>query len=390
MTTLLSARRAGMTIVEMLVALVVFGTVFAITLGTLNEQLRTFTNGQRQLDAAQYLRFTLGTLEKDLPTTGSNVTSDQPFLVYGDTLAVALNADLLSHIANDVYAVYVDSSAPAVATMSVPRARRFTIPTSSFQYPDTTYRSGLALSPAETIIFYFQPDTASARADDYVLYRQINDLGPELVARNVLRADSAPFFRYHRVNVPASGPAFLDSIPMSWLPLRHTVPLHSSVGDTLPLNRIDQVRAIEINFRVTDARPGPQERIYSVKRHVTLPNAGKAFKKVCGDEPLLGSIAFVTAPFVDPLTADTLVRLTWNAAVDETAGEKDVMRYIVWRDTAVFAMAGDPYLSIPAGSASYQFDDTDVVAGGKYYYALAAQDCTPSLSSLRTSVAIIP
>jgi len=175
------------------------------------------------------------------------------------------------------------------------------------------------------------------------------------------------------------------------VPLQHTVPLHSSVGDTLPFNRIDQVRAIEINFRVTDGRPGTQERIYDVRRRITLPNAGKAVKKTCGDEPLLGAaIAFATIPFVDPLTADTVVRLTWNAAVDETTGERDVMRYVVWRDTAVFAMAGDPYLSIPAGNASYQFDDTNVVPGGKYYYALAAQDCTPSLSSLRTSVAIVP
>ncbi|MCI0435841.1 MAG: hypothetical protein L0271_19695 [Gemmatimonadetes bacterium] len=387
----LDARRAGLTIVETLVAIIVFGTVFAITLGTLQEQLRAFTNGQRQLDAAQYLRFTLGTMEKDLPTMGTNVASEQPFIVYADSVVLAFNADLVSHVANDAYAVYVDSTAPAVATMSVPRPRRFTIPGTSFQYPDTTYRSGLALSAAETVIFYFQSDTSTTRADDYILWRQVNELAPELVARNVLRADSAPFFRYHRINVPASGPAFLDSIPTSWQPLRHSAPVHGASGDTLPFNRIDQVRAVEVTFRVTDGRPGARERIYDVKRRITLPNAGKAAKKTCGDEPLLGGgVAFLSTPLIDPLTFDTIVRLTWNPAVDETAGEKDVIRYVIWRDTVLFSMAGDPYLSIPAGSASYQFDDTDVVAGAKYYYAMAAQDCTPSLSTLRTSVAIVP
>ncbi|OGU07026.1 MAG: hypothetical protein A2W29_09385 [Gemmatimonadetes bacterium RBG_16_66_8] len=62
-----AGRRAGMSLVEALVALVVFGTVFAATMGTLRAQLHAFTDGQRQMDAAQYTRFTLSTLEKDLP-----------------------------------------------------------------------------------------------------------------------------------------------------------------------------------------------------------------------------------------------------------------------------------------------------------------------------------
>jgi hypothetical protein len=192
------------------------------------------------------------------------------------------------------------------------------------------------------------------------------------------------------VVVPASGPAFLDSIPDSWLPLRHTVPIHGAVGDTSTFARIDQVRAIEVTYRVTDARLTNTERVYDVKRRITMPNAGRTVRKTCGDEPLLGAVAFLAAPFIDPITADTVLRLTWNAAVDETAGEKDVMRYVVWRDTSVFTIAGDPYLSIAAGNPTYQYDDAAVVSGRKYYYALAAQDCTPSISTLATSAAIVP
>ena len=385
-----AGRRAGMSLVEALVALVVFGTVFAATMGTLRAQLHAFTDGQRQLDAAQYTRFTLSTLEKDLPSMGSGVPAGQPFIVHADTLVLAYNSDFVSSIANDLYAVYVDSSAPSLATTAVPRTRRFTIPLSAFQYPDTTYRVGMTTSPAETIIFFFQRDTSTARSDDYMLWRQVNDLTPELVARNILRATNAPFFRYHRVTTPASGPVYLDSIPMGWLPLSHTVPIHESVADTLPAGRIDEIRAVEVNFRITDARPGGDERIYVVRRRITLPNAGKTARKTCGDAPILGTVGFLVVPFIDPITSDTVLRLTWNAAVDETAGERDVMRYVLWRDTAAFAAAGDPYLNIPAGAAPYQFDDTDIISGHTYYYGLAAQDCTPSLSPPRTAWAIVP
>jgi hypothetical protein len=177
---------------------------------------------------------------------------------------------------------------------------------------------------------------------------------------------------------------------MGWLPLRHSAIIHLGANDTLPASRIDAIRSVEINFRVTDARPGADERIYVVRRRITLPNAGKTARKTCGDSPLLGSVGFIVVPYIDPLTADTVLRVNWTAAVDETAGERDVMRYVIWRDTSAITMASDPFLNIPAGASPYQFDDTNVVAGTKYYYALAAQDCTPSLSSLTTAWAIVP
>ena len=385
-----AGRRAGFSLVETLVALIVFGTVFAATISTLHAQLKAFTNGQRQLDAAQYVRFTLSTLEKDLPSMGSGVPDGQPFVVYADTSVLSYNSDFVSNVANDLYAVYVDSTTTSAATMSVPHSRRFTIPLSTFQYPDTTYRNGGALSPAETITFYFVLDTATARVDDFMLWRKVNDQAPELVARDVLHTPNRPFFLYHRVTTPASGPVYLDSIPPGWLPLRHSAAIHLGTDDTLPASRIDAIRAVEINFQITDARPGGDERIYVVRRRITLPNAGKTARKTCGDSPLLGNIGFTVVPFIDPITADTLLRVRWNASVDETAGEQDVMRYVIWRDTVAITVAADPFLNIPAGAPPYEFDDTNVVSGTRYYYALAAQDCTPSLSSLATAWAIVP
>jgi hypothetical protein len=74
--------------------------------------------------------------------------------------------------------------------------------------------------------------------------------------------------------------------------------------------------------------------------------------------------------------------------VDEASGEKDVIRYVVWRRDPAVLDWGDPYLSIPTGSASYSYLDQDVVSGSTYQYAVAAQDCTPRISSQLTSGAV--
>jgi len=42
---------------------------------------------------------------------------------------------------------------------------------------------------------------------------------------------------------------------------------------------------------------------------------------------------------------------------------------------------GDPYRSVPGGVDLYVQIDEDVEPGATYEYAVAAQDCTPTLSS---------
>jgi hypothetical protein len=82
--------------------------------------------------------------------------------------------------------------------------------------------------------------------------------------------------------------------------------------------------------------------------------------------------------------------VTFAAATDEASGEKDVARYIIWRRVTGSADWGDPYESIPAGLTSYTYNDMVVDSNTSYQYGLAAQDCTPKLSSLRVSSAITP
>jgi len=84
-----------------------------------------------------------------------------------------------------------------------------------------------------------------------------------------------------------------------------------------------------------------------------------------------------------------ITRLTWLRSIDELSGERDVERYVVWRRTAAVADWGDPYVVLPGGDSLYVYNDASVTSGDSLYYAVSAQDCTPSLSSQRTSSLVV-
>jgi len=68
-----------------------------------------------------------------------------------------------------------------------------------------------------------------------------------------------------------------------------------------------------------------------------------------------------------------------------------VTRYVIWRRLSTDLVWGDPYLSIPpAGTATYLYTDGAgaVTSGAQYVYGLAAQDCTPTNSTLVPSAQV--
>ena len=71
---------------------------------------------------------------------------------------------------------------------------------------------------AELIIYFFEPDPTTTRLDDYVLRRQVNDAAPEVLARNLMKQGSTPFFRYFGKRRYTSQVSELDSVPDSDLP----------------------------------------------------------------------------------------------------------------------------------------------------------------------------
>lgn len=375
------AAERGMTLIEMLVAMTVFGLVMGGALGFLRSQSRGFSLGTDRMTVLQNLRFTAGTLEKDLRSAGSGVPDNQPFMIYAGSDAVAFNANFISNVASDPSAVYIDPDAPAGSVSALTKAERSTLPGTGFAYPDTSYLGlGGVNSQAETITFWFAPDTGTTRTDDHILFRQVNFQAPEVVARNLLKTTSLPFFQYYRLVTPLNAPQRIDLVPASLLPLIHTVAVHLAASDTAVAARIDSVRGVRVNFTATNGRTGSDERTRAITRVVAMPNAGLANRKTCGDEPL--AVTGLVAGLVPPPTDG--IRLTWNASIDEGAGERDVIRYAIWRRLLSDPNWGDPYESIPAGLANYSWTDEVLNHGDTYMYAVAAQDCTPTLSQIAT------
>jgi prepilin-type N-terminal cleavage/methylation domain-containing protein len=372
----------GMTLIELLVATTIALVVLTISLGFFNSQAQSLRAGTSQFGLTQNYRLALGTLASQLRATGSNLSTGQPFLLFAGPDAVAFNADWVTDDPNNPFAVSVDTAAPRSEIEALTAADKFTLPGTTLLYPLTTYTTKGVNSGAETLIFYFAADTTTPRSDDFALFRQVNRGSPAVVARNILRTPGVPFFEYLYPLTAANGTISVQTY--SGAALAHTAAVHGSEADAKAL--IDEVRGVRVNLTATDGTTGARERKRSVSRTILLPNAGVTPLESCGEAPQLGTSLSATpsAPGDPPQ-----VTLRWTAAIDETAGEKDVLRYVIWKRTP----AGDwgpPELSIPAGMASYSYVDTQVQAGGSYGYALAAQDCTPLISTQSLASVTLP
>ncbi|HKV71124.1 MAG TPA: hypothetical protein VJN62_07730, partial [Gemmatimonadales bacterium] len=276
-----------MTLVEMMVALLVFSIVMASALRFLRSQGSMVTLANDRMATVQNLEFALATMEQRLRAAGTDLPDAQPALIYAGRNLVAFNADYTTNIANDPFAVYYDPDATAATVTAVGKSRKFSFPGVSFAYPDTDYLTGGFNSPAETVIFYVTADSTTSRTDDYLLLEKINDQPPEVVTRNIIGTPTSVFFQYYRATQRANGSTTLDSIATASLPLIHTVPIHLAAADTAAASIIDSVRAIRIAFTVTNGQTGTLERRRTLTRTVDLPNVGLADKKTCGSPPLL-------------------------------------------------------------------------------------------------------
>jgi hypothetical protein len=84
------------------------------------------------------------------------------------------------------------------------------------------------------------------------------------------------------------------------------------------------------------------------------------------------------------------LKISWVASSDESGGERDVIRYNITR-TADFAPGvWTNVASIPAGGGPYSFTDSGLNTGVQYWYAVAAQDCTPAFSPATTTGGLKP
>jgi prepilin-type N-terminal cleavage/methylation domain-containing protein len=382
-------RTRGMTMIEVMIALVLAGVVVTAAVRFFQAMNTSVAGTVDRLDAMQNLRYGVQTLDRNLRVAGAGTTDAQPNLVYISPTAVTFNADLASATPNSPTAVYYNPDVDPNATNAPTLAQRFTIPTTSVLYPDSTYRgSGGMLSPAETITFYFEADTGTARTDDFVLMRQVNNNPPDVVARNLLTFPGRPFFEWLRTDTAGALQTVTATASGLYpaLPWRHEAPIHGSLGDTVRFGAfIDSIRAVRVSAYATNGRTGAQEIQRALVTTIRIPNAGLTKQRSCGDPPFFSRT--VTATFIGTAEAP-VVRLTWTPAVDESAGERDVEKYVIYRRTLAAAAFDDALQTVPAGQTSYTFDDASVLNDSTYVFGVTALDCTPLESTPSLTAAI--
>lgn len=381
------SREDGFTIIELLVSLTIFGVVIAVALTAMARENAAYQQGLDRMTAVRSIRFAMSTLEMDLQTLGTNVPEGQPELVYAGPDMVAFTADYATNLQADPFAVYRDPDLP-LGQVTLP-STPMNLPGTGFAFPQVSYdlQPGIP-SPAELLLFFLTPDNFTPEPEDHILWRRVNAGPPERVAGGLFRPAGGQFFAYVRLGRDAGGATGLQEVPTDSLPLIHDATAHLSPADTGQSAVADSVRAVRVSFAAEGGREddGTVRRV-PMSRLIALPNAGLGSRNTCGSPPLLGSAlaaAGTTLPSGDPA-----VRLSWTAAVDEAGGERDVVRYLIWRRAVGSADWGDPYTAIPGGGSPYLWEDTEVESGDLFEYALAAQDCSPALSTLTGSNPVI-
>ncbi len=386
-------RKRGFTLMELMIALVTLSIVLTGALRLFRSVNTAVSSTVDRMDAMQNLRFGLSQIDMLLRNAGAGTTDWQPTLIYIDKNIVAFNADWISLYPGSATAVNYNPDADPNSSNAVTVEQKFTIPTTGIQYPDSTYRTSslptASLSPAETIVYYFELDTSTTRTDDYHLMRQVNNSAPQEVARNILAYPGHDFFEWLRTDTDGNLQQIIAAGSTGYpaLPWRHSNPIHGSLSDTSVASLIDSIRAVRLYAYATNGLTGTRELRRSLVTTVRIPNAGLSIARSCGDAPLFTQSIVATSTGGSPATPN--VRLTWTRATDEAGGEHDVERYLIYRRLQSAATFDDAQAEVPSGQTTYTYDDATVAWNSTYVYGVSALDCTPLESTRNSSNAIL-
>ena len=270
--------RRGMTLLEMMIALVIFSMAMTTTAAFLKSQSTALRKGVTSMDLTQNLSYATIQLMQEIRAAGSNVPAGQPDIVYADSNTFAFNADLVSNVSGDLSAVFVDPDAPSGQVTAFRVANAITLPRTSTTYPTVNYKTSSGVtSPAETIIYWFAPDASTSRTDDFILWRQVNNGTAEVVSRNILAWTGVKFFQYQYLNAADTANETLSALPTSKYPITFSGTIH------------DSLRTVQVNYRVTNGLTGSDERIQPVTFTVGMPDVGNAIISQCGTAPVFTS-----------------------------------------------------------------------------------------------------
>lgn len=392
-------QRTGFTLAELMVAVVLLVVLAGFALPFVTNQPKVVAAAAAREDAQQGARFAQTTVDRELRMIGTGTLPTQPMLVYADAMGVTFNADLLARDDDDIWAVSYDPDADpgAVLAMQPPAAA---LPRGALTYPQAAFlgASGVA-GGAETVSYWVSPDSSTAVANDYVLWRKVNRLAPVVVTTGVVIPAGQPFFQYVYVK---DSTGVLDTVPAARLPLLHTSPTHGAVADTGENARmaayVDRVRTVVVraSAQYRDPRPGGGTAQRSVRASTTLINVGALRRNSCGTAP---DASTPTVRLDSVGGRPDHVRVTWTSVSDDGAGERDVDRYLVYRSEngATFAEPLEDVAAVNRSGFAYTWDDYDVrrttgtgsPARNSFRYAVTAQDCQPQVAPMTATTPLL-
>ena len=371
--------RAGFTLIEMMMAVLLTMLVFAITIPFFRNQTRALDGGAGRLDAMQNARYAQSAIDRELRLAGG--APGQPIIVQAAPFAVTFNVDLVTTVTNDPDATYYNPAADPLSVDSWLPAASKKLPTSTGVYPTVEYFDGIVFqSHAETISYFLYLDASSGRNDLYTLFRRVNDRDSTVVAHNMwIPTDTNYFFQYSRTDSAGN----IISIPQASLPI-----YWNTAGNWADSVRLVQMRISGLYRDVQKAKDVTRTVYHSTR----LLNAGMLKQNICGVAPQqpgtvtatqlnnLGT-AWVSGPISE-------VRVAYNASPEEAGGEKDVASYVIERTiqgTSNWEVLGN---MVAHGYASYTYDDFTFKTG-IWVYGVVAVDCSPSYSNVSVSAAVI-
>ena len=369
--------RRGFTMLEIMIAMSVLLLVFAMAFPVFRTQLRAMGSTAGRADAQQNVRFAIATMDREVRVAGAGVADAQPLIVQATPYALTFNADYASRdTASEggaFGAVYYDPDLPVGATMSMDPASQVTLPLSSVVWPSVAYyRTSGPRSAAETISFWIAADMSTGSNGRYALFRRVNAMPVDTLARGLVMDANTPPFTYQTI----SAAGVVTDVPSASLPAIH-VAVHGSPADTGSSSLTDQIRFVKVHLIGTFIERDGTQSQRPADTSIRLLNAGLLNHATCGDPPVFGQTVTATA-------SPGKVLISFNRAMDESGGEKDVEKYVIYRRAPAAAFA-DPLASIPAGQPSYTFTDSQVSTGNQWVYGVAAEDCGGQFSAVSSS-----
>ena len=375
-------RRAGFSLLEVVVAMTIFLVVLGFSLPFFNSQSRAVTAAAGTGDLYRNIQFALAQIDRDLRMAGAGTFSQQPMLVQAAPNAITFNANLITSDSNDVRAVNYDPDADPLTMISLTKATSISLPLVSKTYPDTDYVLGGIRSPAETISYWVSPDSSTALANDYILWRRENQAAPVVVAKGIMLSAGASIFSY----VKADTGGAVAQVAAGALPLYHIAKIHGSPSDTGAFATIDSIRVVNISLTGSYFDPRKGLQVQTVATSVRVANSGLVSRTTCGETPIFGRTITVTTGGASPATP--WVTLAFAAAVDEVGGERDIEQYAIFRRVVGAAAFDEPIASFSGGLANYTFTDVNVAHGDQWVYGVAAVDCSPAMSPVSSTTTV--